>query len=45
MPEALNSHTIRFEIHAHLDRPQPGTSSSSFSAPFRLREVSPNVKL
>lgn len=45
VPEVLNNQTIRFEIHAHLDRPQPGTSSSSFSAPFRLREVSPNVTL
>jgi hypothetical protein len=43
-PDALDDQAIRFEVHAHLDRPQPGTSRTSFGAPFRLREISPNVE-
>ena len=47
MPDALKSKTIRFGVHAHLDDPSPSAdgSSSSFSAPFRLREVSQGVQL
>jgi hypothetical protein len=44
-PDVLKSQTFGFEIHAHLDEPQSGSSRHSFSAPFRLREVSLPVSI
>jgi hypothetical protein len=46
-PDVMKGQTIRFQIHAHLDRPDnnPGRASSSFSSPFKLRAVSQGVKL
>jgi hypothetical protein len=42
VPDALNNHMIRFGVYAHLDSPSPSAdgSSSQFSAPFRLIDVS-----
>ncbi len=41
-PDALSNNMIRFGVHAHLDEPSPTAngSSSQFSAPFRLVDVS-----
>jgi hypothetical protein len=46
-PEVIKDKLIRFGIHAHLDSPQSSAegSSTSFSAPFKLREVSQGVKI
>ncbi len=42
VPDALSNNMIRFGVYAHLDSPSPtgDGSSSQFSAPFRLVDVS-----
>jgi hypothetical protein len=44
-PDALDGHTTRFAIRAHLNVPQPGRATSSFGAAFELREIAPSVEL
>jgi hypothetical protein len=46
-PDVLKGKTIRFGLHAHLDEPTQSSSrtSSQFSAPFRLRDVTQGVKI
>jgi hypothetical protein len=43
-PDVLKGRLFWFEVHAHLNQPQSGTFRSSFSAPFRLRQVSRDVE-
>jgi hypothetical protein len=43
-PDVLKGRLFGFEIHAHLNEPQRGESRQSFSAPFRLRQVSRDVE-
>ena len=42
VPDVLKNKMIRFGVYAHLDSPSPGAdnSTSQFSAPFRLIDVS-----
>jgi hypothetical protein len=44
-PDVMKGQLIRFEVYAHLDEPDnaPGTGTSGFSSPFRLRQVSQGV--
>jgi hypothetical protein len=46
-PEVLRDKLIRFEIYPHLNEPSAtaNNSSTSFSSPFQLREVSQGVKI